>query len=201
MSQRRMFLRPAVLVIEAIGKKLAQRKLHFGHGFADPGQTSGGGMAAPYDGLFERWGPLRTHLLASSLSALNGCRSKTQKHIRSFQLHYFKARGRLFPIDEAEFLALTEAGPDEMIESLVAHLVRANLAEETDPLRRTFELYVFPSKAKDGRDGRLMELIEILSAAGDDSHAEASPTDMDYDAIVSDADLSARYDALRQQAA
>lgn len=150
-----------------------------------------------YEQTLKRWGPIRTHLIAAAISTLNGCAYCTRGHIRAFQLHYLKLHDRLFPLDDAEFLALTERSPDEMIEHLVAVLLRADLADEARPLRRAFELYVQPERARCEEDDRFVQLIEMLGAFNECDGMQGRQMDHVHDPIVEDVELIHRYDGLR----
>ena len=55
-----------------------------------------------YEKTLKQWGAIRTHLLVSEISVLNGCPYCTYGHVYALQLHYFKATGRLLPVDEDE---------------------------------------------------------------------------------------------------
>ena len=202
MSNNSAFERPAVLLLEAVGKKVWGFKPNIMSHFVrqnGPVQSVSWfvGNVPRYQRILNDWGPIRTHLIAATISTLNGCQYSTEGHIRAFQLHYLQIHNRLFPIDDETFFSLTILSPDEMIEGLVEVLIAADLSSETGPIRRAFELYVYPEKALDHRDERLLHLIDMfgtLNACGITSRAKR---DQIHDPINRNKKLRDRYLALR----
>lgn len=202
MSDHNAFERPAVFLLESIGKRLWGFKPNFmAHFVRQKGPVQSvswfAGTMPRYERILKDWGPLRTHLIAAAISTLNGCRYNTEGHIRAFQLHYLQIHNRLFPIDDETFYSLTILSPDEMIESLVEVLIAADLASETGPLRRAFELYVYPEKAIGHRDERMIHLIDMFADLNECSIKAGPKIDEVHDPINRDLALQDRYFALR----
>jgi len=84
-----------------------------------------------------------------------------------------------------------------MIESLVEVLIAADLASETGPLRRAFELYVYPEKAIGHRDERMIHLIDMFADLNECSIKAGPKIDEVHDPINRDLALQDRYFALR----
>lgn len=202
MANNSAFERPAVFLLEAVGKKVWGFKPNIMSHFVrqkGPVQSVSWfvGNYPRYERILKDWGPLRTHLIAATISTLNGCRYSTEGHIRAFQLHYLQIYNRLFPIDDETFFSLTILPPDEMIEGLVEVLVAADLPSETDALRRAFELYVYPQKAMDHRDERLLHLIEMFGILNECGISSRAKLDQTHDPINRNQALRDRYLALR----
>src|SRR5262245_32356633 len=99
-----------------------------------------------YERTLHVLGPLRTHLLCLDISLLNGCPYCIYGHAYAFELHYLKERGRLFPLDEHEIVALHRLEPNLLSQRLDDALQAAALAEEIPLLDRLQAL-------REGRDG------------------------------------------------
>ncbi len=202
MPGNKAFERPAVFILEAIGRKLwgfrPNLMSHFVQ-FNGPLESVSwfAGNMPRYERILKEWGPLRTHLIASTISTLNGCRYCTEGHIRAFQLHYLQTHNRLFPIDDEIFFSLTILSPDEMIEQLVEVLIAADLSSETEPLRRAFELYVYPDRAEGHGDERMLHLIEMFATLNECGIKSNAKADQVHDPINRNRALQDRYLALR----
>lgn len=203
MSDNSAFDRPAVFLLEAFAKKLWGFKPNLmSHFVRKNGAVQSvswfAGNFPRYERILKDWGPLRTHLIASTISTLNGCRYNTEGHIRAFQLHYLQIHNRLFPIDDDLFFSLTLLSPDEMVEQLVEVLIAADLSSEAGPLRRAFELYVYPHKAQGHRDERMIHLIEMFATLNECGIEAGAKTDQVHDPINRDRALHDRYLSLRR---
>ena len=202
MANNRAFERPAIYLLEALGRRVwGFKPATMSHFVRQNGPVQSVswfvGNYPRYERILRDWGPLRTHLIAATISTLNGCQYSTEGHIRAFQLHYLQIHNRLFPIDDETFFSLTILSPDEMIEGIVEVLIAADLSSETGPLRRAFELYVYPHKAMDHRDERLLQLIEIFGTLNECGIKSRVKLDQTHDPINRNQRLRDRYLALR----
>lgn len=153
-----------------------------------------------YESTRTQLGPLQTHVLSVAISLLNGCPYCTYAHAYPLQLLYLRDYGRLFPLDEHAIVALHRLGIDELLEQLRAALRQAALHELLPTLDRMIELRA-GAPARGEHDERLQHLLRmfgVLNACGIKGDVQR---DQAHDPINKDAQLWARYRALRQPAA
>jgi len=155
-----------------------------------------------YERILKRWGPLRTHLLSSAVSTLNGCAYCTFGHAHAFQLHYLQKYDRLFPLDENAMTALHDQGETQTIVSLSAALRKADLESEIPLLLRLQSLRSDPgarslaARARDDADLKhLIKMFAALNACGIKGQVEP---DAAHDPINRDGELKQRYLWLRR---
>ena len=91
--------RAGQVTLEQIGKKLWGFKPALMHDIvAQHGALRSVGWFARnmprYERILAEWGPIRTHLVASVASALNGCPYCTYGHAYAMELHYFDLAAR-----------------------------------------------------------------------------------------------------------
>ena len=151
-----------------------------------------------YERIIQEWGPLKTNLVASVVSNLNGSIGNAKSHSRAFQLHFLAETDGVFALDDADILMLFELRPGDMVEKLAETLIEANLPDEAEILRRSFELYVYPQKASGYVDGKAVHLIKLLNARDGAKCASGALADQYEDPILYDPDLESRYSALRE---
>ncbi|MEO0768383.1 MAG: hypothetical protein AAFY72_02965 [Cyanobacteria bacterium J06649_4] len=122
-----------------------------------------------YERILESWGPIRTHLLATEISALNGCRYCTNGHAYALQLHYLKATEQLFPLSEADILAVMTLPEGDILARFEQALEQADLSAAILDMRRMAELRQSEPIATTAKDRDILHLIKmfsVLSACG-----------------------------------
>jgi len=155
-----------------------------------------------YEKILKTWGPLRTHYLAVTVSAINGCGYCTYGHALAFELHYFDRTGKLFPLSEFEMRDLSALPEGEVLQCLIGALRDASMGEEAPWVERIAAVHA-ASKAGGSaavavpgdRDTQwlrhLVEMFGWLNACG--IEAETEP-DAAHDPINKNTDLRRRYD-------
>ncbi len=145
-----------------------------------------------YEAILKDWGPLRTHLLCVEASLLNGCSYCVHAHAYAFQLHYFRDKGRLFPLDEHQLIALRDGSDAELRDAVKAALVAGQMPEEEALFDRLWRLKLEgePADDTDRRIGHLLKMFEMLNFCGINSR---TPFDHAHDPINKDAELKLRY--------
>ncbi len=155
-----------------------------------------------YERILKRWGPLRTHLLSTAVSALNGCAYCTFGHAHAFQLHYLKSHDRLFPLDEQTILELHGGGEEKVIALMSHALRRADMETEIPMLRRLQTLRNDPrARSIDARrqdDADLRHLIKMFAALNACGIKGQVAPDAAHDPINRDGELKQRYQWLRR---
>jgi len=122
-----------------------------------------------YERILDPWGPIRTHLLVTEISTLNGCAYCTNGHAYALQLHYLKIREALFPLSEADILALHGLPDAEIIQRFEKVLEQVDLPLEILDLRRMSELWDNPALTTTQKDKDICQLITmfgVLNACG-----------------------------------
>lgn len=112
-----------------------------------------------YERILEGWGPIRTHLLVTEISTLNGCPYNANGHAYALQLHYLKKTEQLFPLRESDILTLQTQSESEIVECFETALDEAGLSACTLDLRRMVELRQNPSLATTAKDRDVLHLI------------------------------------------
>ncbi len=147
--------------------------------------------------FLKTWGPLKTHAIAMILAPLYNDAKGTNLHIRGFGLHFLTFFDRPFALSEDGHRSLVDGNPDEMVETLATHLIRADLSSEADYVRRAFELFVYPSHAVHSEDEQILDFIGLVQRLGNGSPNETTVTLSELDPIGLDQDLLARYQEMR----
>jgi hypothetical protein len=153
-----------------------------------------------YERVLRDFGPIRTHLLVSAISATNGCPYCFKGHWLAFELHYFKAHGKLFPLNE-DFFTLGQRDPEKFRSMLAASLVTSGLPAEVAHLNRLWALMeqgqdAPPASADDRRILALIDVFRFLNACGIRGKTLA---DRAHDPIAKDAELEARFQVERRK--
>jgi len=147
-----------------------------------------------YEATLKKWGPVRTHLLCVEASLLNGCSYCIHAHAYAFQLHYFRGKGELFPLDEHALVALRDLSDSEMQAALKSALSAAQMPEDDalfDRLwRLKFEQAAHGADETDRRIGHILHMFEMLNFCGVNSQM---PFDHAHDPVNKDDDLKLRY--------
>lgn len=154
-----------------------------------------------YELTLRRLGGLRTHLLSTAISLINGCRYCTFGHAYAFELIYLRDQGRLFPLDEHEITALQECRPSEIRDSLAAALVQAGLPGEVAWLDRLIALHAGTRQPHGRDDARIAHLVRMFGVLNECGIAGAVIPDQAHDPSNKDSALKHRYTTLRADAA
>lgn len=151
-----------------------------------------------YEATLKRFGPIRTHLVCTTISLLNGCPYCVHGHAYALELAYLAARDRLFPLDEHAITALTSEPPDTMVARFEHAVTDAGLEGELPLLRRTRALRdgAAAISADERRVAHLIAMFRVLNTCGIEGHVAP---DEAHDPLNRNADLKRRYAALRSE--
>ena len=117
-----------------------------------------------YQGILKSAGPIRTHLISTLISTLNGCPYCTYGHAYAFQLHYLQKFNAPFPMDEQALVALHSLPEQEVMLQIERALTEVRLSEEIPILRQTAALRHNAGLAETREDAELLHLISMFSA-------------------------------------
>jgi hypothetical protein len=154
-----------------------------------------------YEKILKQWGAIRTHLLASEISVLNGCPYCTYGHVYALQLHYFKANGRLMPADENEVMSWHTASEDDAIERFRQLIHSSELMSELPILERMLLLRQGvepPTSEDDLKIAHFLQMFGFLNRCGIKGK---TGHDQAHDPINKDISLRNEYSRLRQESA
>jgi hypothetical protein len=147
-----------------------------------------------YERMLKDLGPLRGHLVATFISMLNGCYYCAYAHARAFELHFFKSRGALFPLDEHQLVDLIVLPDPEVKARLEAAFQEAQLPEGLPLFTRLVALKYgdteLPAGPEDGHLRHALQMFEVLNFCG---ISTAVPLDGAHDPINKDGALKERY--------
>jgi len=148
-----------------------------------------------YEKMLKEMGPTRGHLVATFISMLNGCYYCAYAHARSFELHFFKARQALFPLDEHQMVDLIVLPDPEVKARLESAFQSAQLPEGPPLFTRLVQMkYGGGEAATAGADDHYLrhciQMFEVLNFCG---ISQDVPLDGAHDPINKDRDLKARY--------
>ncbi|WP_156993855.1 hypothetical protein [Pseudonocardia acaciae] len=152
-----------------------------------------------YQRTLKVFGPVRTHLLCTTISLINGCRYCSHGHAYAFELAYLREYGRLFPLSEQAIDLLRGLSPGVVRRRMVGIVQSAGLHGEVRWLERAAILTTAddprPTDRDDVRIVHLVRMFRVLNSAG-----MASKTEPDGDAhspLNKDIALKLRYARLR----
>ena len=151
-----------------------------------------------YEGIREKLGPIRTHVLATGVSALNGCSYCVFGHGFALGLVHLKQTGQLFPLTERELMDLCGQSEADILTTMERALTKASLRSEVLPLERLRELWQRPGLATTKQDRDLVHLNKMfttLNLCGVKRHIQR---DQAHDQLNKDRALRDRYIALRR---
>ena len=203
MAALTIFQRPTIFLLEACGNQLwgfkpgwiavvVRRKGAFGALFWLAR------MMPAYERILETWGPIRTHLLTTAISVLNGCWYCTQGHAYALQLHYLRQTDGLFPLTERELFQLHELSEEAALAEFDRVLDRAGLGGEIFVLQRMVELRRNRRLAVNQGDRDLLHLLNLLGTVNLCSPASPPKTKQAHDPINKNRAIHNRYAALRR---
>jgi hypothetical protein len=150
-----------------------------------------------YERTLKMWGPIRTHLLVTEISALQGCPYCTFGHLYALQLHYFKQSGKVIAGDNNSILYLHRVDQDTAIGILNALIDSIGIPEEHKIFERMLLLRngkQVPSQPEDGRILHLLKMFRVLNTCGIQG---GTPLDEAHDPINKDHELKKRFETMR----
>lgn len=115
-----------------------------------------------YEKILKKYGPLRTHFLATEISVLNGCAYCIYGHAYALQLHYFRQYNTLVPLDEHEFLAMANASQPDKINQLRGLLNDSELTHEKHDFEEMLSLYSSESQVQGELSSDIYHLIVMF---------------------------------------
>lgn len=194
---------PAVFLLEALGDYLWGFKPNLMADFVNrqgalPALFWFANNMPKYEHILEEWGPMRTHLIATVLSTLEGCEYCANGHAYALELHYLQANDKLFPLSKGEMFALHTLSEEQILAGFEQALIEADLAEEILPLMRVAELRHDSSLATTASDDNLLQLIQMFSVLSACAIASNTSLDSAHDPIWKDRALCDRYITLRR---
>lgn len=214
MTQQNLAARAATKSLEAISNGLWDLKANLMSDIVDQHgpATSLAWFARnmpPYEKILKRWGPLRTHYVAVTISALNGCAYCTYGHAYAFVLHFFDQRGELFSLTEEQLRDCDQLDRPDVVTLLRTALVDSDMRDQLPWFERTIELLDATQAAKEAgpsaavpaptdQDGKwIMHLIEMFAFLNSCGIAADTEPDAAHDPVNKDIDLRDRYAAAR----
>lgn len=151
-----------------------------------------------YEKILKKWGAERTHLLAVAISGINGCPYCTYGHALSFQLHYFKNKDKLFPIDEEEMMNFNLKDEQQIIESLNDAFDMTNLTQEKKDFQRLLELKSAPELTTNEYDNNINHLVQMFAFLNSCGIKKETKPDFAHDPINKNLALYERYKKARE---
>lgn len=151
-----------------------------------------------YERTLRLHGGLRTHLMSTAISLVNGCAYCTFGHAYALQLVYLREYGRLFPLDELDFGRLLGQRPGVVGSRLEQALRRAGLHGEIWWLDRTIALAVGDPRPTDPCEVWVAHLVRMFTVLNTVGIADRTDPDEAHDPSNKDSALRLRYDRLRQ---
>ncbi|MDQ3577354.1 MAG: hypothetical protein M3443_07070 [Actinomycetota bacterium] len=151
-----------------------------------------------YERTLKAFGGLRTHLLSTTISVINGCPYCTFGHAYAFQLVHLRERGYLFPLDEHAIGQLRGSAPAVIRDHLVDALQRVNLHGEVPWLDRTIALTLGAEPRRDEPDdARLAHLVRMFGVLNSVGIASQTAPDEAHDPVNRNRPLKQLYAGLR----
>ncbi|WP_156993241.1 hypothetical protein [Pseudonocardia acaciae] len=143
-------------------------------------------------------GPVRTHLICTTISLVNGCRYCSYGHAYALELAYLHEHGRLFPISKHRILLLRGQSPGTIRHHMVTAVQNAGLYAEARWLARAIELTVAddrrPTDPDDTRISHLVTMFGVLNSVG---IAHQTEPDQAHSPFNKDRALKLRHSTLR----
>jgi hypothetical protein len=152
-----------------------------------------------YQKTLREHGDIRGNLCFMVASMLNGCAYCVYAHGRALELHYFKTRDKLFPIDAHGIVKLLEHDDSEVLATLERHLTAAGLESEVPIVRRLYAIKLEGAKPRDD-EAWLVHAIQMFDQLNYCAIQSQSALDDAHDPINKDAALKARYAEARLRA-
>jgi hypothetical protein len=154
-----------------------------------------------YEQTRKALGPIRTHILGTAISVLNGCRYCTYGHAYALELCYLSEHGTLFPLDEEQIIGLSKLSEQDVTAQLQQALLAAGLPHEVEVLHRLLQLRSRTVAPLDAHDRRLQHLIDMLTVLNVCGVRGKTPPDQAHDPINRNRLIKQDYAAARRRAA
>lgn len=151
-----------------------------------------------YERILRKWGPIRTHIVSTALSTLQGCEYCIHGHAYALQLQYFKQTNTLFPLDESALAELHALPDKEILKHFSDALIEVDLAGEIDLLNKINVLREqAPSGPQSQEDEYLLHLMDMFSMLNSCGIKYQVVPDGAHDPINKDKQLREHYAAVR----
>ena len=152
-----------------------------------------------YENTLKEWGPIRTHLIATQISVLNGCPYCTYGHAYALQLHYFKHTKGLLPVDEHGMVNWHRMDESEIIKRFREVVESSDLKSDLPFFDRLLTLRHEQDKATSDDDKKIVHLIEMFQFLNQCGINGNTPSDQAHDPINKETELRQEYSRLRSQ--
>lgn len=152
-----------------------------------------------YEKTLKEWGAIRTHLLATEISVLNGCPYCTYGHAYALQLHYLKEKGQVMSVDEQDMVAWHMLSEAEAIEQFRSLIQSSALLSEGQILERMLVLRQGSEQPMAGDDLKIMHLLKMFSFLNQCGIRGKTDPDQAHDPINKDDELRREYHRLRHE--
>lgn len=146
-----------------------------------------------YEWTLRQLGGVRTHLLSTTISLINGCPYCTFGHAYALELIHLRERDALFPLDEHEITALHTLDRAELKERLLDAVRRGGLEAEVPWVERLFAMAADPGRPADRDGARLAHLVRMFGVLNSCGIAGAVKPDQAHDPANKDSALKSRY--------
>lgn len=153
-----------------------------------------------YERILKDWGPIRTHLLASEISVLNGCPYCTYGHMYAMQLHYLQNNDTLMSVSEDEFVGWHGLSEIEKIDKIQSFILDNDLETELPLFERMLELKAGNGSNDSKADRYISHLIQMFAYLNECGIVGETDSDEAHDPINQNFELKERYAQLRGQA-
>lgn len=150
-----------------------------------------------YERILKDWGAIRTHLLASEISVLNGCPYCTYGHIYALQLHYLQNNDTLMAVSEDEFVGWHSLSEAEKIQNIRSFITDNQLDGEMRFFDRMLELKGGNGANGTKEDRYISHLIQMFAYLNECGIVGDTESDEAHDPINQNFELKERYAALR----
>jgi alkylhydroperoxidase family enzyme len=154
-----------------------------------------------YERTLKEFGAVRTHLICTAISLVNGCRYCGYGHGYALQLAYLREHHRLFPLSEHTMGLLRGLPPGVIRHRMAGAAQRAGLHSEVRWVERAIALTLAddrrPTDDDDVRISHLVRMFGVLNSVGisDDTEPDQAHTPLNKDRA-----LKQRYARLRAAA-
>lgn len=153
-----------------------------------------------YERTRSRFGPVRTHVLCTTISVVNGCRYCTRGHAYALQLAYFDRHDALLPLDEDEIADLGRLGEDKAFAELAGALRSSGLDADVEVAERLLALRAGSAVPTTEDDRRLRHLLDMMGVLNTCAIRADTAVDQAHSPSNKDADLKRRYAERRAEA-
>ncbi|MBO0872930.1 MAG: hypothetical protein J2P19_06015 [Pseudonocardia sp.] len=152
-----------------------------------------------YQRTLSEFGPVRTHLICTTISLLNGCRYCGHGHAYALELAYLREHGRPFPLSLRAIQLLRGLPPGVIRHRMVSAARCAALHADVRWVERAANLTLAedrrPTDREDVRISHLVRMFGMLSSIGIAHNTE--PDDAALSPLNKDVVLKARYAQVR----